>query len=69
MWLSEYTSNVIIAPGLKQLLQDIQVVFGGPIVHVVPHGFHIQSRLLFINDTFKIYTKKKIISTKRRRCS
>ena len=38
--LENYTiepENVLIAPGLKQLLQDVQMAFGGPIVHIVPH--------------------------------
>ena len=29
--------NIIVAPGLKQILQDVQLAFGGPIIHIVPH--------------------------------
>jgi aspartate aminotransferase len=51
--------NVIIAPGLKQLLQDVQVVFGGPVVHIVPHwvSYSEQTNIYKIS-TFQIHTKK-----------
>jgi aspartate aminotransferase len=60
--VGEYTvsaENVIIAPGLKQVLFDIQRAFGGEIIHIVPHwvSYPEQTELLG-KKNLTIHTRK-----------
>ena len=49
--------RVLVAPGLKQLIQDVQLAFTGPIIHVVPHwvSYREQAQILG-RKTYQIET-------------
>ncbi|MFK7824262.1 MAG: pyridoxal phosphate-dependent aminotransferase [Oligoflexales bacterium] len=49
--------NVIVAPGLKQLLNDVQLAFAGPIVHITPHWVSYDEQVkIHHKQSYKIET-------------
>ena len=53
--------SVIVAPGLKQLINDVQLAFGGPIVHISPHWVSYEEQVKIHNK--KYYTIETSIET------
>ena len=49
--------SVIVAPGLKQIINDVQLAFGGPIVHISPHWVSYEEQVKIHHKTsYKITT-------------
>lgn len=49
--------NVIVAPGLKQLINDVQLAFAGPIVHISPYWVSYEEQVRIHNkEAYKIET-------------